>query len=199
MAVGRNSEDSVVGHASTVVAVHREAANLVDAVGRVTGRVPEHHLHDEWGDYPWTLAEELGLLTLLGRLSASQLEEWRAGHRRVVGVSTGQEVRVQDMVHRSRERDRESLIVDVRNAWQELYEQTHALSERHLRCTVTDIIRGREPLITWLIAEVFELGRQRIDEITRILDEIEVLWPTRCSRPAEGGLSREAPDVEETA
>lgn len=175
---------------TTAAVLHGRVDALAGELLTVVAAVPEHHLHDEWGDHPRTLAEQLGVLAQVGTLIADQLRDWGAGTRTVLGVSSSPSVDLDDAEQRAREAALPALRRDVEQAWAALSEAIAALEDRHLRATVTDMVRGREPLVTWLTAEVLREGRAHVDAIQAILGEIDALWPAD-EQSASGRIDEE--------
>ena len=70
---------------SSALELVRRNEELDDELLTLAAAVPEEHLHDEFSDEGWTLAQHLGHLGEFPAFYARQLQEWLDGRRVVLG------------------------------------------------------------------------------------------------------------------
>lgn len=154
------------------------------ATHAVTSSIVERHLHDEFSDHPLTFAEQLGSLVTTRERLAQQVLDWTAGRRSVLGHGRAEDdVELVDALYRARELRLATLLEELAAAGVRLLASLRDLTDDHLRATVQDVVRGREPLAAFLTRSALDDEIAWLVEMRRTLADLN---PDRGAARAGG-------------
>jgi hypothetical protein len=155
---------------------------------RAADTIVERHLHDEFSDHDHTFAEQLGLLIEHRTHLARQLEEWRDGRRWILGRGAADgDADIADALLRATELRLDALRGALDASAQRLQAVLRSLEDDHLRATVHDVTRGREPLAALITRAALDEEQAKLIALRQSLRDLAPDAPHRPSSSAEEG------------
>lgn len=150
---------------ASAVEVRRRNAELDAELRALAYQVPERHLHDEFSEEAWTLAENLGHIAEFPAYFARQLNEWLDRTRVVVGRVADCDPDYSDALMRATEQRLAPLLEELEGSLAKLDEALARLTDDHLMATVHDVAHEREPLTSFLERYVIGHKAEHADQL----------------------------------